>query len=101
MGRRLPKRTCPRCSRQVSILSNVTRNKLRAHNCIRNTPEVVVKEKLCENCEESIARYWRSVTDADGVLLSREALCYDCAGGVGTIGSHLDNDGRLRPAIEE
>lgn len=33
MGRKLLKRQCPKCKRMVSIMSNVTRNKLRDHKC--------------------------------------------------------------------
>ncbi len=33
-GRKLPKRTCPKCKRLVSVMSNVTRDELRAHKCV-------------------------------------------------------------------
>ena len=33
----MPKRECPTCRRMVSIMSNVTRNKLRNHKCVPAT----------------------------------------------------------------
>ena len=56
MGRKLPKRECPTCGRMVSIMSNVTRDKLRAHTCNpKVTTPAPAEHKPCRQCYQGQA----------------------------------------------